>query len=222
MDRRALWLLPSTLLFVKALRFGSHCLYKLKAVLNAAPAQLMRGSLQNLHEMMLSNGWHKNVACNPPVQTLGVNMPAPPFSQRLLPVQTIPLPPLPPLRKHSDSSAIFSSRILGCLRPTKQPGTALIIPFIHIVGKTPLSSSLFLWTETCATHTFCSARAQISGRDAWKWIQWFLSCGLLLFVCMALCLSTHSIRHWLLLKIKGSFIWTKGRPVQHPWSLVAS
>ena len=77
---------------LKALRFGSHCLYKLKAVLNAAPAQLMRGSLQNLHEMMLSNGWHKNVACNPPVQTLGVNMPAPPFSQRLLPVQTIPLP----------------------------------------------------------------------------------------------------------------------------------
>ena len=83
---------PLLCCLLKALRFGSHCLYKLKAVLNAAPAQLMRGSLQNLHEMMLSNGWHKNVACNPPVQTLGVNMPAPPFSQRLLPVQTIPLP----------------------------------------------------------------------------------------------------------------------------------
>lgn len=84
---------PLLCCLLKALWFGSHCLYKLKAVLNAAPAQLMRGSLQNLHEMMLSNGWHKNVACNPPVQTLGVNMPAPPFSQRLLTVQTISLSP---------------------------------------------------------------------------------------------------------------------------------
>lgn len=86
---------PLLCCLLKALRFGSRCLYKLKAVLNAAPAQLMRGSLQNLHEMMLSNWWHKNVACNPPVQTLGVNMPAPPFSQRLLPVQTVSLPSLP-------------------------------------------------------------------------------------------------------------------------------
>lgn len=170
---------PLLCCLLKASRFGSHCLYKLKAVLNAAPAQLMRGSLQNLHEMMLSNGWHKNVACNPPVQTLGVNMPAPPFSQRLLPVQTISPPPW----KHNDSSALFSSRILGCLRPMKQPGTALIISFIHIVGKTPLSS-LFLWTETCATHTFCTERAQNFGCDAWKWIRWILSEGFVLFVCM--------------------------------------
>lgn len=46
---------PLLYCLLKALRFGSCCLYKLKAVLNAAPAQLMRGSLQNLHEMMLSN-----------------------------------------------------------------------------------------------------------------------------------------------------------------------
>lgn len=177
----------------KASRFGSHCLYKLKAVLNAAPARLMRGSLQNLHEMMLSNGWHKNVACNPPVQTLGVNMPAPPFSQRLLPVQTIPLPPLTPLPpwKHNDSSAIFSSRFLGCLRPMKQPGTALIISFIHIVGKTPLSSSLFLWTETCATHKF----SHCARSDFWVWSLEMNSVGFELWVgavCLHACMFVHT------------------------------
>lgn len=100
---------PLLCCLLKALWFGSHCLYKLKAVLNAAPAQLMRGSLQNLHEMMLSNGWHKNVACNPPVQTLGVNMPAPPFSQRLLTVQTISLPLLsPPLPRNTVTALQYS------------------------------------------------------------------------------------------------------------------
>lgn len=98
---------PLLCCLLKALRFGSRCLYKLKAVLNAAPAQLMRGSLQNLHEMMLSNWWHKNVACNPPVQTLGVNMPAPPFSQRLLPVQTVSLPSLP-LSKNTMTALRYS------------------------------------------------------------------------------------------------------------------
>lgn len=127
---------PLLCCLLRALRIGRRGLYKLKAALNAGPTQLMRGSLQNIHEMMLSNRWHKNAACNPPVQTLGVNMPAPPFSLRLLPVQTIALPPLPPW-KHNDSSANFS-KILGCLRPMKQRGIALIISFIHIVGKTPL------------------------------------------------------------------------------------
>lgn len=87
---------PGLCCLLKALRFGSHCLYKLKAVLNVVPAWLMRGSLQTLCQMMLSNWWHKTLPVIPLLQTLGVNMPAPPFLQRSLAVQTACFPPSTP------------------------------------------------------------------------------------------------------------------------------
>lgn len=185
---------PLLCCLLKASRFASHCLYKLKAVLNADPAQLMRGSLQNLHEMMLSNGWHKNVACNPPAQTLGVNMPAPPFSQRLLPVQTIALP-LP--EKHNDSSAIFSSRCLGCLRPIKQPGTALIISFIHIVVRHLSLRLYFCGLKLVPLTHFVPSVLRILG---------VMISELLLFACIDVCLSTLELDTCCWLKQKRSFI----------------
>lgn len=95
----------------------------------------MRESLQNLHEMMLSNEWHANVACNPPpsAHSPAVNMPAPPLSQHLLPGFKQTISPLP---ENTMTAPPYSSpRILGCLRPMKQPGTPLIISFIHIASE---------------------------------------------------------------------------------------
>lgn len=136
---------PGLCCLLRALRFGSHCLYKLKAVLNVVPAWLMRGSLQTLCQMMLSNWWHKTLPVIPLLQTLGVNMPAPPFLQRSLAVQTACFPPSTP-HTHSDNSAIFSG-ISGCLRPMTQPGTSLMISFICVVATTPLSACLFFFVS---------------------------------------------------------------------------
>lgn len=150
---------------------------------------------------MLSNGWHKNAACNPPTDYGCKYASSAIFTAFTRSSNNMSPSSLPPW-KHNDSSAIFSSTILGCLRPMKQPGAALIISFIHIVGKTP-RYSLFLWTETCATHSFC---AECVGCDAWKWIFevwiWGVFAFLLLsffFFCKVISLLINAIRNLLLI-----------------------